>query len=306
VNVQASPRDFIGTAGVWPADPWPDGARICLSIVVNYEEGAENCVLHGDETSESVLTDTFGTHPKAGRDLTVEHNFEYGARVGFWRLHRMLVDRELPVTAYAAGMALERNPFVASAMAEAGWEVASHGYRWIDHSDMCADLERRHIRRSVDVIERLVGRRPVGYYCGRPSPRTRRLVVEEGGFLYDSDAGNDELPYWTDVGGRSHLVIPQSLETTDARCARGQDFARSADLHDELVDDFEQLYAEGASTPRLMTVAVHCRLAGRPGRAAAFARFLDHVLARDGVRIMTREGIARHWLRRFPPEPDAG
>jgi putative urate catabolism protein len=292
-------RDLVGY-GKQPPDPrWPDGARLALSFVLNYEEGGENTPLEGDEASEAFLHEVVGAAPTVGRrNLNTESMFEYGSRAGFWRVHRIFTGHELPLTVYAVGQALERNPEAARAMVEAGWEVASHGWRWIEYGEMPEEEERSHIRRAIEAIERSCGERPVGWYTGRVSENTRRLVVEEGGVLYDSDSYADELPYWVAVGGSRHLVIPYTLDANDFKFLLVNGFVTGADFYDYLVDTFEQLYAEGG---RMMSVGLHCRIVGRPGRAPALDRFLTHVRARKGVWVATRAEIARHWRTHFPP-----
>lgn len=239
-----------------------------------------------------------GAAPAAAgrRDLNSESMFEFGSRAGFWRLWRMFTRQGLPLTVYAVGQALERNPAAAKAMVEAGWEVASHGWRWIDHAGMPESEERESIRRAIDAIERLCGVRPVGWYTGRTSENTRRLVVEEGGFLYDSDSYADELPYWATVSGRKHLVIPYALDANDFKFLLPNGFVTGDDFCAYLVDTFEQLYEEGG---RMMSVGLHCRIAGRPARARGLERFLDHIRGREGVWVATRADIARHWHERF-------
>jgi putative urate catabolism protein len=296
------PRDLIGYAEAPPDPRWPGRARIAVNFVLNYEEGGERSILHGDATSETRLTDLAADVPiRNGRDLNMESAYEYGARVGIWRLFRILRDRHVPFTVYAVGMALERNPRAAEALAAAGCDFVDHGWRWINYHGIEADVEREHIGRSVEVITRLTGTRPLGWYVGTPSANTRQLVVEEGGFLYDSDAYNDELPYWNYDHGRPHLIIPHTLDDNDTRLARGLGWAQAGDFFTSLKDNFDALYADGDTAPRMMTVAVHCRLAGKPGRAAAFARFIDHVLARDRVWICRRLDIARHWIANHSP-----
>jgi putative urate catabolism protein len=296
------PRDLLGYADHSPDPQWSGGARIAVNFVLNYEEGGERSVLHGDETSEIRLTDLAATQPiRNGRDLNMESAYEYGARVGVWRLLKIMADRQVPFTVYAVGMAFERNPRVAEAMAAAGCDFVDHGWRWIGYHTIDEETEREHIRRSVEIISRLTGRRPLGWYVGTPSPATRRLVVEEGGFLYDSDAYNDELPYWNHDYGRPHLIIPHTLDDNDTRLARGLGWGQAGDFYTSLKDNFDALYAAGEEAPRMMTVAVHCRLAGKPGRAAAFAKFIDYVLAHDRVWICHRLDIARHWRDHHPP-----
>jgi len=300
------PRDLRGY-GPRPPDPrWPNGARIAVSIVLNYEEGGESCILHGDTHSESVLTDV-GADPLANaRNLNVESLFEYGSRVGFWEIMRVLSERRVDATVYAVGMALERNPEVAAAIAASGLEVACHGQRWIDYQDIPEAVERADIRRNLEVITRLIGRRPVGWYTGRPGANTRRLVVETGGFLYDSDAYNDDLPHWTRVGEADHLVIPYSFDTNDSRLQRGGDFATGEEFLVYCRDAFDWLYKSGCEgRPRMMTVGLHGRIIARPGRLGALARLLDHIQKHEGVWLCSRERIARHWIAFHPPAATA-
>jgi allantoinase len=301
MSEETYPRDLIGYGAQPPAVRWPNGANIAVCLVLNYEEGGENCVLHGDEASESVLTDVGGDALRGQRNLNVESIFEYGSRVGFWQILRQLQDRALQATVFAVGMALERNPEVAAALAASELEVACHGQRWIDYQMVGEAAERLHIGRNVEVITRLIGRRPVGWYTGRPSPNTRRLVVEAGGFLYDSDAYNDDLPYWTQVSGNAHLVVPYAFDTNDSRLQRGADFGRAEDFLSYCRDAFDWLYAEGvAGRPRMMSVGLHCRIIGRAGRIGALARLLDHMQRHAGVWFCTREQLARHWMSQFP------
>jgi putative urate catabolism protein len=296
----SSARDLVGY-GAEPPDPrWPDGARLALSFVLNYEEGGENTPLEGDPAAEAYLHEVVGAPAAVGRrDLNVESMFEFGSRAGFWRVHRIFRRHGLPLTVYAVGQALERNPDAARAMVGAGWEVASHGWRWIDYADMAEEDEREHMRLAVAAIERACGVRPVGWYTGRTSERTRRLVVEDGGFLYDSDSYADELPYWVEVGGRSHLVIPYTLDANDFKFLLPNGFVTADDFAGYLIDTLEQLHGEGG---RLMNVGLHCRIVGRPGRAPGLERFLRHVTGKEGVWVATREQIARHWRSQHPPK----
>ena len=292
------PRDLIGYGRTPPHPRWPNDSKIAVSVVLNYEEGAESCVLHGDAASESVLTDlgAVAALPNA-RNLNIESNFEYGSRVGVWEIMRVLRTRQVDATVYAAGMALERNPEVAAEIADSGLEVACHGQRWIDYQFVPAEVERAHILRNVEVITETIGRRPVGWYTGRPSPNTRALVVEAGGFLYDSDAYNDDLPYWTAVQGRHHLVIPHSFDANDSRLQRGGDFATGDDFFVYCRDAFDWLYRLGSEgRPRMLTISLHGRIIGRPGRIGALARLLDHIQKHDAVWLCSRAAIARHWI----------
>jgi len=291
------PRDLIGYGSRPPHPHWPDEARIAVSLVLNYEEGGEACLLHGDAHSESVLTDLGAVDALPGaRNLNVESNFEYGSRVGFWEIMRLLKNMGAPATVYAVGMALERNPDVAAEIARSGFEVACHGQRWIDYQFVPEEVERAHILRNVDTISRLIGRRPVGWYTGRPSPHTRRLVVEIGGFLYDSDAYNDDLPYWTEVSGQRHLIVPYSFDTNDSRLQRGGDFSTGDHFFTYCRDAFDWLYRMGAEgRPRMMSIGLHGRIIGRPGRIGALARLLEHIQRHEGVWLCSRAAIAQHW-----------
>ena len=272
---------------------------MALSFVLNYEEGGERTPLEGDPEAESYLHEVVGAPATVGhRNLNVESMFEFGSRAGFWRIHRIFRRHRLPLTVYAVGQALERNPEAARAMVDAGWEVASHGWRWIDYLEFSEDEEREHMRRAIESIQQMCGRRPVGWYTGRVSANTRRLVVEEGGFLYDSDSYADELPYWVEVSSREHLVIPYTLDANDFKFLIPNGFVTAHQFHDYLMDSFDQLYEEGG---RMMSVGLHCRIVGRPGRARALDRFLAYVTQSADVWVATREEIARHWYEQHPP-----
>lgn len=294
-------RDLIGYGRTPPDAQWPGGARLALSFVLNYEEGGENTVLNGDAGSEVYLTETPGGQPFLGaRDLSTESVYEYGSRAGFWRLMRLFGDRKLRFTSWAVGRALELHPEAGRAMAEAGHEVASHGWRWINYKDVPEAVEREHMRLAIAAIERSAGTRPVGWYTGRLGPNTLRLVVEEGGFLYSSDSYADDLPYWVRVGGLPHLIVPYTLDCNDMKFAVAPGFVGGDSWFGYMKDAFDTLYAEGLRAPRMMTVGLHCRLAGRPGRAAALARFLDYVASHPRVWIARRADIARHWMAVHP------
>jgi putative urate catabolism protein len=296
------PRDLVGYGRAPPDPRWPDGARVAVQFVINYEEGGENCVLHGDEASEAFLSEIIGAAPIPGaRNMNMESIYEYGSRAGFWRLHRLFTGRGLPVTVYGVAMALERNPEAVAGMLEAEWEIASHGYRWIEYQHFDEDAEREHLRKAIAIHQAATGSRPLGWYTGRISPNTRRLVVEEGGFLYDADSYADDLPYWVHEFGEPHLVVPYTLDNNDMRFATNQGFNSGDQFFAYLRDAFDVLYAEGADAPRMMSVGLHCRLVGRPGRIAALARFLDHVGAHDGVWVCRRVDIARHWHEHHRP-----
>lgn len=295
------PRDMIGY-GQNPPDPqWPGGARIAVQFVINYEEGAENNILHGDAGSETALTEFGGLVGAAvgARAVAIESMYEFGSRVGFWRLHRFFTERGIPITVFGVAMALERNLDAVAAMNDAGWEIASHGYRWIDHHGMPMAEEREHIRKAVALQTEVAGTRPVGYFLGRRSENTVRLVAEEGGFLYSQDSYADELPYWTEEGGRRLLLIPYTADHNDHRFATSPGFDWGEPFFAYLRDAFDVLYDEGARRPRLMNIGLHCRLVGRPGRFAALRRFVDHVQSHEGVWLCRGIDIAKHWGERF-------
>ena len=295
------PRDLIGYGAMAPDPKWPGGARLALQIVMNYEEGGERSILHGDDFAEAFLQEVVGMQPLKGvRNMQVESMYEYGTRVGFWRLLRLFAERDIKISVFAVGMALERHRAAAAALVEAGHEVVSHGWRWIDYQFVGEDEEREHIRLAVESLTKATGSRPLGWYTGRLSPNTRRLVVEEGGFLYDSDAYNDDLPYWVLVSGKPHLVIPYTLDNNDMKFGMPQGFNTGDDFFTYLRDAFDVLYAEGATAPKMMSVGLHMRLAGRPGRFAALRRFLDHVQRHRDVWICRRIDIAHHWIRHHP------
>jgi len=298
------PRDLIGYGATPPHPHWPGDARVALSFVVNYEEGGERSILHGDKTSEVYLHEVVGLAPRTGkRDEQVESVYEYGSRAGFWRMLRLFAERKLHFTSYAVAMALMRHPDAARAMVEAGHEIGSHAWRWIDYQAMGIAEERRHMRLAIDTITRVAGARPLGWYTGRLSANTRKLVVEEGGFLYDSDAYNDDLPYWLTVDGKGHLVIPYTFDTNDMKFGTAQGFNQGEDFFLYLRDAFDTLYREGETAPKMMSIGLHTRLTGRPGRIAGLIRFLDHVQRHDRVWICRRVDIARHWRKVHPYKP---
>ena len=291
-------RDFVGYGGRFPDPKWPGDARLALNLVVNYEEGSEPSIADGDRDSEVGLIDAVGP---GGHDLAAESMFEYGSRVGYWRLSRILGERNLPATVMACALALERNHAVATDIVARGWDVCAHGWRWENHAGLDAATERDRIARAVESLARTVGQRPLGWYCRyAPGRNTRRLLVEEGGFLYDSDAYNDELPYWVGVADRPHLVVPYSLVTNDAKFIRGS-IATASQYFEMLRDSFDMLYREGETMPRMMSVGLHLRIVGHPGRAAGLERFLDHVMQHDRVWICRRGEIALHWHSQHRP-----
>ena len=296
------PRDLVGYGKSPPHPGWPGDARIAVQFVVNYEEGGENSILHGDPASEAFLSEIVGAQPWPGRrHMSMESIYEYGSRAGFWRLWRMFTERGLPVTVFGVATALERNPAAVAAMKEADWEIASHGLKWIDYRDFSSDEERAHLNEAVRIHTAVTSERPLGWYTGRTSEHTLRLVMEEGGFLYSADSYADELPYWVDGAAGPQLVVPYTLDANDMRFATPQGFNAGDQFFAYLKDSFNVLYAEGESAPKMLSVGLHCRLVGRPGRAAALARFLDHVGAHDRVWVARRIDVARHWIRRHRP-----
>ncbi|TDI57567.1 MAG: allantoinase PuuE [Alphaproteobacteria bacterium] len=297
------PRDLVGYGRTPPDPQWPGGARLAVQFVLNYEEGGERNVLHGDTHSESYLSEIVGLAPiENDRNLTMESMYEYGSRKGVWRLLDIFAARDVPLTVFAVAMALERNPAAARAMVDAGHEIASHGWRWIDYHDVPIETERDHMRRAIESIERLTGERPLGWYTGRISRNTRRLVVEEGGFLYDADSYSDDLPYWERVSGRPHLVVPYTLDVNDMKFATYQGFNTGDDFFSYLKAAFDQQYREGETSPTMISIGLHCRISGRPARAAAVARFLDYVQSHDDIWLCRRIDIARHWARVHPAD----
>jgi putative urate catabolism protein len=294
MNDHDYPRDLVGY-GAEPPDPgWPGGARLAVQFVINYEEGGENCILHGDASSEAFLSEIVAARPYEGmRHLSMESLYEYGSRAGFWRLRRLFTAREMPVTIFGVARALEQNPDAVAAMRAAGWEIASHGLRWIDYQFVDEATEREHIARAVDLHARVTGERPLGFYQGRTSPNTLKLVSEEGGFLYSADSYADDLPYVDRESGM--LMVPYTLDANDMRFATAQGFNSGDQFFTYLKDSFDTLYAERG---RMLSIGLHCRLAGRPGRAAALARFLDYVAGYDDVWVARRVDIARHWAAR--------
>lgn len=288
-----------------PIANWPNGARVALQFVVNYEEGGELCALHGDSVSESFLSEIVGAVPFRGvRHLNMESIYEYGSRAGFWRLLRLFGERGLPVTVFGVASALRRNPEAVAAMNEAGWEIACHGLRWIDYSFMPPETEREHLRSALELHTETIGEPPHGWYIGRCSPNTRRLLLELGSWLYDSDSYADDLPYWMRGPNGPHLVVPYTLDANDMRFASAAGFTHGGEFLNYLRDSFDTLHAEGGDTPKMMSVGLHCRLAGRPGRAAALSRFLDHVAARGGAWVCRRDEIARHWHKHHSTDCD--
>lgn len=296
------PRDMLGYGAEPPHARWPNGAKIALQFVINYEEGGESCILHGDPASEAFLSEIPGAQPWPGmRHMNMESIYEYGSRSGFWRLHRLFTERQLPVTVFAVAMAMERNPQTVEAMLKADWEIASHGYRWIDYHKLDEATEREYVSKALEIHKRLTGSEPEGWYVGRTSEHSRSLVLEQTTPLYDADSYADDLPYWVEGhNGEPHLVIPYTLDANDMRFATQQGFNSGDQFYSYLKDSFDVLYAEGETSPRMMSVGLHCRLIGRPGRVASLIRFLDYVQQHDQVWICRRADIARHWRHHHP------
>ncbi|WP_034298063.1 allantoinase PuuE [Herbaspirillum sp. RV1423] len=299
------PRDLIGYGRNVPHANWPGQARIAVQFVLNYEEGGENSVLHGDPASEQFLSEIIGAAAYPARHLSMESIYEYGSRVGVWRILREFEKRRLPLTVFGIAMALQRHPEVTQAFIELGHEIACHGLRWIHYQNVDIDTEREHMRAAVEIFRKLTGVDPQGWYTGRDSPNTRQLVVEHGGFVYDSDYYGDDLPFWTKVACadgalQPHLVVPYTLDSNDMRFATPQGFNTGEQFFQYLKDSFDVLYAEGEETPRMLSVGMHCRLLGRPGRFAALQRFLDYVQSHERVWICRRIDIANHWREQHP------
>ncbi len=295
------PRDLVGYGQQPPVVTWPDQARIALQFVINYEEGGENCILHGDPASEAFLSEIVGAQAYPDmRHMNMESIYEYGSRAGFWRLYNLFTARNLPVTVFGVAMALARNPAAVAAMLQADWEIASHGYRWIDYQFIDEATEREHIRQAIEIHTQTTGSAPSGWYLGRCSPNSHRIAAEEGSFLYNADSYADDLPYWDTQFAEPQLMVPYTLDANDMRFASPQGFNSGDQFFSYLKDSFDVLYAEGGYAPKMMSVGLHCRLVGRPGRAAALARFLDYVQQHESVWVCRRIDIARHWRAHHP------
>ncbi|OWW21251.1 allantoinase PuuE [Noviherbaspirillum denitrificans] len=310
-NSNTYPRDLIGYGRNIPHARWPGGARIAVQFVLNYEEGGENCVLHGDKASEQFLSEIVGAAAYEARHMSMESIYEYGSRAGVWRILREFERRKLPLTVFGVGMALQRHPDLTQAFVELGHEIACHGWRWIHYQHMDEATEREHMRIAIDIQRQLTGHAPLGWYTGRDSPQTRRLVVEQGGFTYDSDYYGDDLPFWTEVElsdgtSKPHLVVPYTLDANDMRFATPQGFNTGEQFFQYLKDSFDVLYAEGdpqqEDRPKMLSIGMHCRLLGRPGRFRALQRFLDHVQSHEHAWVCRRIDIANHWIETHPWE----
>lgn len=294
------PRDMVGYGESAPHPHWPNQARIALQFVLNYEEGGENNILHGDPAAEAFLSEIVGAQAYQGvRHANMESIYEYGSRSGFWRLHRLFTERQIPVTVFAVAMAMQRNPQAVEAMLKADWEIASHGYRWLDYQFASEQLELAHLHQAIAIHQQLTGVAPQGFYLGRTSPNTHRLTADHANFIYSADSYADELPYWINDFSKPQLMVPYTLDANDMRFATAQGFNNGEQFYQYLKDSFDLLYAEGATHPKMMSVGLHCRLVGRPGRAAALARFLDYVVAKQQVWLARRIDIANHWIEHF-------
>ena len=292
-------RDMIGYGSKGIKVVWPNNARIAVQIVLNYEEGAENCILNGDKNSEIFLSEIIGAKPVKGRHINMESLYEYGSRAGFWRLHKLFQEKKIPLTIFGVGMALKKNPEICKAVKDAGYEVASHGWRWIDYQNVKKSEEKKHMKLAIQAHERIFGERPNGWYAGRCSPNTRDLVMEDGGFLYDSDSYSDDLPYWEIKGKKKQLIIPYTLDNNDMKFATNQGFNTGDHFFTYLKDSFDALYEEGKTSPKMMSVGLHCRIIGKPGRIQSLKKFLDYVLKHENVWLCKRIDIAKHWIKNY-------
>jgi allantoinase len=290
---------MVGYGAKGKSISWPNNARLALQIVLNYEEGGENCVLNGDKYSETFLSEIIGAKAIKGRHISMESIYEYGSRAGFWRLHKLFKEKNIPVTIFGVGLALEQNPEVCEAIKNGNYEVAAHGYRWIDYQDVKKSVEKKHMQQAIKTIKKIFGSRPLGWYTGRCSPNTRDLVFDEGGFLYDSDSYSDDLPYWEKRGSKRQLIIPYTLDNNDMRFATNQGFNTGDHFYNYLKDSFDALYEEGKTSPKMMSVGLHCRLIGRPGRIQSLKKFLDYVLKFNNIWVCKRIDIAKHWIKNY-------
>ncbi len=294
------PRDMIGYGSKEPKVVWPNNAKLALQIVLNYEEGGENNILHGDKHSETFLSEIIGAQAFKNRHINMESMYEYGSRRGFWRLHKLFQEKKLPITIFGVAMALERNPEVCDAIKNGNYEVACHGWRWIDYQNVKKSTEKKDMKLAIKTIKKIFGKRPLGWYTGRCSPNTRDLVFDDGEFLYDSDSYSDDLPYWEYRKNKKQLIVPYTLDNNDMRFATSQGFNSGEQFYTYLKDSFDALYEEGKTNPKMMSVGLHCRLIGRPGRIQSLKKFLDYVLKFNDVWICKRIDIAKHWIKNYP------
>ncbi|MDC1181559.1 allantoinase PuuE [Candidatus Pelagibacter sp.] len=293
------PRDMAGYGSKDKRIRWPNNARIAVQIVLNYEEGAENCVLNGDKNSEVFLSEIIGAQPVKGRHINMESLYEYGSRRGFWRLHKIFKEKKIPITIFGVGMALAKNPQICKVLKSSNYEIASHGWRWIDYQNIKKSEEKKHMKMAINIHTKIFGERPLGWYTGRCSPNTRDLVFEDGGFLYDSDSYSDDLPYWETRNNKKQLIIPYTLDNNDMRFATNQGFNTGDHFYSYLKDSFDALYEEGKTHPKMMSVGLHCRIIGKPGRIQALKKFLDYIKKHKNVWICKRVDIAKHWIKNY-------
>ena len=297
--VKKNSRDLVGYGEKGKKISWPNNAKLALQIVLNYEEGGENSVLNGDKYSETFLSEIIGAKAIKGRHISMESIYEYGSRSGFWRLDKLFKEKKIPITIFGVGLALKQNPEVCHAIKNGDYEIAAHGYRWIDYQDVKKTVEKKHMQQAIKTIKDIFGSRPLGWYTGRCSPNTRDLVFDDGGFLYDSDSYSDDLPYWEYRGKKKQLIIPYTLDNNDMRFATNQGFNTGDHFYNYLKDSFDALYEEGKTNPKMMSVGLHCRLIGRPGRIQSLKKFLDYVLKFEDVWICKRIDIAKHWIKNY-------
>ena len=293
------PRNMVGYGKKSSFVKWPNQAKLALQIVLNYEEGGESCVLHGDKNSEIFLSEIIGAKPIKGRHINMESIYEYGSRRGFWRIHELFQEKKIPLTIFGVAMALERNKEICEEIKKSNYELACHGWRWIDYQNIPKAIEKKHMQLAIKSMKKNFGERPLGWYTGRCSPNTRDLVMEDGGFLYDSDSYSDDLPYWEIRGKKKQLIIPYTLDNNDMRFATNQGFNSGDDFYTYLKDSFDALYNEGNTSPKMMSVGLHCRIIGRAGRIQSLKKFLDYVLKHDDVWICKRIDIAKHWIKNY-------
>ena len=297
--VKKNSRDFVGYGSKGKKISWPNEAKLALQFVLNYEEGGENSVLNGDKYSETFLSEIIGAKAIKGRHISMESIYEYGSKAGFWRLDKLFKENKIPVTIFGVGLALKQNPEVCNAIKNGDYEIAAHGYRWIDYQDIKKSVEKKHMQQAIKIIKDIFGSRPSGWYTGRCSPNTRDLVFEYGGFLYDSDSYSDDLPYWEERGKKKQLIVPYTLDNNDMRFATNQGFNTGDHFYNYLKDSFDVLYEEGKTSPKMMSVGLHCRLIGRPGRIQSLKRFIDYVSKFDDIWICKRVDIAKHWIKNY-------
>ena len=297
--LKKSSRDLIGYGKNGKKISWPNNAKLALQFVLNYEEGGENSVLNGDRYSETFLSEIIGAKPIKGRHISMESIYEYGSRSGFWRLDKLFKEKKIPITIFGVGLALKQNPEVCNAIKNGDYEIAAHGYRWIDYQDIKKSVEKKHMQLAIKAIKDIFGSRPLGWYTGRCSPNTRDLVFDDGGFLYDSDSYSDDLPYWEYRGKKKQLIIPYTLDNNDMRFATNQGFNTGDHFYNYLKDSFDALYEEGKISPKMMSVGLHCRIIGRPGRIQSLKKFLDYVLKFEDIWICKRIDIAKHWIKNY-------